>query len=269
MWAPSKADAAGADTRCYDGANMIAGEEDVPDAQGIEALDPQKGYAQKVIYSRDGSFHRNKYGYLVDINGLLLVANGHSMSTDPEAKWHIHIPSRHGEVYFDGNGKVWVTEANGATYTNVGQIQLIRFENPQGLNIFRRIQAHCVAYDNEFGFMLGSWCADTWIDGHIVEYRSETTTSGVGIVGYPMEQGFGRLEKGPPHKIASYLRGMFSKIPGWSTEIDGRGYFQFRYIIKIIDPQAWSTDGSSVVTVGNVYGSAYHAAHAAGTGYYN
>jgi hypothetical protein len=265
-WAPAGTDASLGNTVCYSGGNSIIDDTDnTVDPQGIEALDPQTGYKQKVFYSREGSLHRNKYGYIVDINGLLLVADGNTRSTDPNAKHHIHIPSRYSEVYFDGNGKIWVFDENGATYTNVGIILLSRFEDPQGLNIFRQMKSHCVAFDNEFGFMLGSWCDGTWIDGLITEYMAESVVSGPGIAGYPMEQGFGRVIPGPVHRMASFLRGQFSKAPGWSINIDGKGYFQYRYIQKDMSNDAFKNDGSS--SSDGSYGAGYHAAHAADTGY--
>lgn len=221
----------GADTECNSGGNT-ANRDDVPDSQGIEALEPDSKYMQKVVYSLGGSLHRNKYGYLVDNNGLLLIGEG--KSSDVNAKHHLHVPSRYNDVYFDGNGKIWVVELNGAVYTDIGTIKLARFENTNGLNKFQSITSHCIPEDNEFGFMLGSWCSDTWLDGLKVDYMDVSLVSGPGIVGNPLEQGFGRIIKGKEHQISSFLRGQFykNKVPGWSIKIDGRGYFQYRYIVE-------------------------------------
>lgn len=221
----------GNDTECNSGGNT-ANKDDVPDSQGIEALEPDSKYMQKVVYSLGGSLHRNKYGYLVDNNGLLLIGEG--KSSDVNAKHHLHVPSRYNDVYFDGNGKIWVVELNGAVYTNIGTIKLARFENTYGLNKFQSITSHCIPEDNEFGFMLGSWCSDTWLDGLKVDYMDVSLVSGPGIVGNPLEQGFGRIIKGKEHQVSSFLRGQFykNKTPGWSIKIDGRGYFQYRYIVE-------------------------------------
>ena len=221
----------GEDTECNSGGNT-ANRDAVPDAQGIEALEPDSEYMQKVVYSLGGSLHRNKYGYLVDNNGLLLIGEG--KSSDQNAQHHLHVPSRYNEVYFDGNGKIWVVELNGAVYTNIGTITLARFEDPKGLNKYKSIKSRCIAEDNEFGFMLGSWCRDTWLDGLEIDYMDASLVSGPGIIGKPMDQGLGRIINGKKHEITSFLRGQFykNKAPGWSIKIDGRGYFQFRYIVK-------------------------------------
>ena len=221
----------GEDTECNSGGNT-ANRDAVPDAQGIEALEPDSEYMQKVVYSLGGSLHRNKYGYLVDNNGLLLIGEG--KSSDQNAQHHLHVPSRYNEVYFDGNGKIWVVELNGAVYTNIGTITLARFEDPKGLNKYKSIKSRCIAEDNEFGFMLGSWCRHTWLDGLEIDYMDASLVSGPGIIGKPMDQGLGRIINGKKHEITSFLRGQFykNKAPGWSIKIDGRGYFQFRYIVK-------------------------------------
>jgi len=143
------------------------------------------------IYSRDGSLHINKYGYLVDDNGLLLFGSGEG-ETDVEAKKHIHIPSRAGDVIVTPSGKVLAEENGGASFQIAGQIKLTRFENPQGLNIRLKMKSNCAAA-NEDGFALGNWCAGGELDGKDHTYLSETLVSGVGIEGNPGDQGFGRI----------------------------------------------------------------------------
>jgi hypothetical protein len=143
------------------------------------------------IYSRDGSLHINKYGYLVDDNGLLLYGSGQD-EADVEAKKHIHIPSRAGDVIVTPSGKVLAEENGGASFQIAGQIKLTRFENPQGLNIRLKMKSNCAAA-NEDGFALGNWCAGGELDGKDHTYLSETLVSGVGISGNPGDQGFGRI----------------------------------------------------------------------------
>lgn len=148
----------------------------------------------QTIYGRDGSLHVNKYGYLVDDNGLLLVSDGKVRSSDPNAKHHIHVPSRADNILVTPTGKVMAVELGGSSFIKIGQIKLARFENPQGLNIRLEMQSNCNAA-NEDGFALGNWCAGTELDGKMHTYYSETDVSGPGIVGKPGEQGFGRLIK--------------------------------------------------------------------------
>ena len=66
----------------------------------------------------------------------------------------------------------------------------------------------------------------------LVNYFDASEVSGPGIIGSPMDQGFGRIVKGKKHTMASFLRGQFykNKAPGWNVKIDGRGYFQYIYI---------------------------------------
>lgn len=148
----------------------------------------------QTIYGRDGSLHVNKYGYLVDDNGLLLVSDGTVRSSDPNARHHIHVPSRADNILVTPTGKVMAVELGGSSFIKIGQIKLARFENPQGLNIRLEMQSNCNAA-NEDGFALGNWCAGTELDGKMHTYYSETDVSGPGIVGNPGEQGFGRLIK--------------------------------------------------------------------------
>ena len=165
----------------------------LPDAQGVEEQqDGDSTYFSQVVYSLDGSLHINKYGYLCDDNGLLLVSDGSSRTADPNAKHHIHIPSRADNILVTPTGKVMAVELGGASFTKVGQIKLARFENPQGLNVRLKMKSNCNAA-NEDGFALGNWCVGTELDGKQHTYMSETTVSGPGIVGRPGQQGFGRI----------------------------------------------------------------------------
>jgi hypothetical protein len=154
------------------------------------AVDGDASFFSQTVYSRDGSLHVNKYGYLVDDNGLLLVSDG--VGTDANSKFHIHVPSRAEGVLVTPSGKVLAEELGGSVFTQVGQIKLSRFENPQGLNIRLKMKSNCAAA-NEDGFALGNWCAGTSLDGKDHTYLAETDVSGAGILGNPGDQGFGRI----------------------------------------------------------------------------
>jgi hypothetical protein len=151
----------------------------------------------QVVYSRDGSLHVNRFGYLVDDNGLLLVGEGKKVDgvstvDDEHARFHIHIPSRAEGIVVTPTGSVLAEELGGSKYTKAGQIMLARFENPQGLNIRLRMKSNCVAADED-GFALGNWCAGSDLDGKDHTYMAETSVSGPGIMGKPGDQGFGRI----------------------------------------------------------------------------
>ena len=164
---------------------------------GVEnAVDGDSNFFSQVVYSRDGSMHVNRFGYLVDDNGLLLVSDAASTtparSTDKNAKFHIHIPSRAEGILVTPTGKILAEELGGSSFTSVGQLKLARFENPQGLNIRMRMKSNCAAA-NEDGFALGNWCAGGDLDGKDHVYVAETAVSGPGILGNPGDQGFGRI----------------------------------------------------------------------------
>ena len=167
-------------------ANINAGSSDTVES---EADGDDDNFSQ-VVYSRDGSLHVNKYGYLCDDNGLLLLSAGKSL--DDNAKFHIHIPSRAESILVTPSGKVLAEELGGSVFTDVGQLKLARFENPQGLNVRLHMKSNCAAA-NEDGFALGNWCAGTELDGKDHVYMSETPVSGPGIVGKPGDQGLGRI----------------------------------------------------------------------------
>ena len=72
-------------------------------------------------YTRNGSFRPDATGQLVTADGLPLVPN----ITLP--------PGTAGEVHVDGDGRVLLDRAGQTQETVLGQIQLVRFANPQGL----------------------------------------------------------------------------------------------------------------------------------------
>ena len=173
-------------------AGQISAPEGVDIPNGENGEDSEKKFSQ-TVYSRDGSLHVNRFGYLVDDNGLLLIGAS-DRTTDANAKHHIHIPSRAEGIVVTPTGKVLAEELGGSKYSNVGQIKLTRFENQQGLNIRMKMKSNCIAADED-GFALGNWCAGSDLDGKDHTYYAESIVSGPGIIGNPGEQGFGRITR--------------------------------------------------------------------------
>jgi len=84
------------------------------------------GYFQVLLpdgqtaYTRDGSFQPNQNGQLVNSSGYQLLPN-------------VTIPSNATSVTIGTDGTVSITTSGSSTATQVGQIQLANFVNPQGL----------------------------------------------------------------------------------------------------------------------------------------
>lgn len=74
----------------------------------------------RTAYTRDGSFERNQNGEIVTLDGYQ-VAGG------------ITIPQNARSITISNDGEVEVVTGNEQTPTNVGQIELINFVNPGGL----------------------------------------------------------------------------------------------------------------------------------------
>ncbi|MBA4783004.1 MAG: flagellar basal-body rod protein FlgG [Rhizobiales bacterium] len=74
----------------------------------------------RTAYTRDGSFERNQNGEIVTLDGYQ-VAGG------------ITIPQNARSITISNDGEVEVVTGNDQTPTNVGQIELINFVNPGGL----------------------------------------------------------------------------------------------------------------------------------------
>lgn len=164
----------------------------LPDGQGVEAEDDgDEEHLSQVVYSKDGSLHVNKYGYLCDDNGFLLVSKGRGKGN---ARHHIHIPSRADKIIVTPRGKIMAIELGGGSITKVGYVSLVRFENEQGLNVRLKMKSNCNAA-NEEGFALGNWCIGTNLDGKEHTYMTETEVSGPGIIGRPGHQGFGMINQ--------------------------------------------------------------------------
>jgi flagellar basal-body rod protein FlgG len=108
-----------------------------------------------LAYTRTGKFFVNPQGNLV-----LQSSNGYQL--DPA----ITIPQDATSVDIGNDGRVYVTQPGNTTPTNVGQIQLARFINPQGL---------------------------TQIGGNLYQ---KTPASGEPILDNPGNQGMGTLQSG-------------------------------------------------------------------------
>lgn len=105
-----------------------------------------------IAYTRDGSFNIDSQGQLCTSDGLLL---------QPQ----ITIPQNANEITITPDGNVAVKVGNETQTTTVGQIQLVRFQNPAGLLAI----------------------------GH--NLYTETPASGVPLIGTPGEDGVGLLQQ--------------------------------------------------------------------------
>jgi flagellar basal-body rod protein FlgG len=79
----------------------------------------------QIAYTRDGSFKRDASGQLVTSDGYLVQPG-------------INIPADSTEVIISQSGSVSVRQAGGTTINQVGQLQLVRFANPAGLESMGR-----------------------------------------------------------------------------------------------------------------------------------
>jgi hypothetical protein len=146
---------------------------------------------KQLVYSDDGSLHVNRYGYLVDDNGLLLYGDGEA-TADSVEDMSIHIPSRAEAIIVTSTGNVLAQENGGAGFANCGNIKLARFANQAGLNIYDRIVSRCAAA-NKLGFALGNWCAGSELDGKEHIYYEKSALSGLAFYGKPRDLGFGKI----------------------------------------------------------------------------
>ncbi len=106
----------------------------------------------QTVYTRDGSFQLNQNGQLVTSSGYQVIPN-------------VTIPSNATSVTIGTDGTVSITTPGSSTATQVGQIQLATFINPQGLQ------------------PLGE------------NLYSYTTASGNAIVGSPQTNGLGAVNQ--------------------------------------------------------------------------
>lgn len=74
----------------------------------------------EIGYTRDGSLKR-------DANGTLVTSDGYPVQPN------ITIPSDATEILIGLNGTVSVRQAGSSTLSQVGQLQLVRFSNPAGM----------------------------------------------------------------------------------------------------------------------------------------
>ncbi len=87
-----------------------------------------------IAYTRDGSFKR-------DANGTLVTSDGYPVQPN------ISIPSDATEIVIGLNGTISVRQAgNSTTLSQIGQLQLVRFSNPAGMesigrNLFQQTPA--------------------------------------------------------------------------------------------------------------------------------
>jgi hypothetical protein len=159
--------------------------------QGTHVDSYETRHDTRLIYNRYGRLHVNRYGFLVDSNGLLLIGKTHEA-----IKGAIHIPSRYDDIIIMRNGKVYASYDFSGSSVLCGTIDLVRFANKQGLGLYNDapITTNCKS-ENKVGFALGTWCADTDLDGLDVWYYTESLDSGTPIEASPMSLGFGSLRQ--------------------------------------------------------------------------
>lgn len=163
------------------------------DADGSPANKQRPAVDQKqLVYSEEGSLHVNRYGYLVDDNGLLLYGDGEAATADSVEDMSIHIPSRAEAIIVTSTGNVLAQENGGAGFANCGNIKLARFANKAGLNVYDRIVSRCAAA-NKLGFALGNWCKGSDLDGKEHVYYEKSALSGTAFYGKPRDLGFGKI----------------------------------------------------------------------------
>lgn len=106
----------------------------------------------QTVYTRDGSFQPNASGQLVTSSGYQILPN-------------VTVPSNATSVTIGTDGTVSVTLPGSSTATQIGQIQLASFVNPQGLQP---------------------------LGGNLY---AETTSSGTAVVGAPQSNGLGSVNQ--------------------------------------------------------------------------
>jgi flagellar basal-body rod protein FlgG len=106
----------------------------------------------ETVYTRDGSFQRNQNGQLVTSSGYQVIPG-------------VTIPSNATSITIGTDGTVSITSPGSSTATQIGQIQLANFINPQGLQ------------------PLGE------------NLYSYTTSSGNAIIGAPQSNGLGLVKQ--------------------------------------------------------------------------
>jgi flagellar basal-body rod protein FlgG len=73
-----------------------------------------------IAYTRDGTFHRDKNGQIVNAEGYILEPG-------------LNVPDDAADLQISTNGEVTAILSDGVTEQTLGQIELARFVNPAGL----------------------------------------------------------------------------------------------------------------------------------------
>ena len=87
--------------------------------QGVGFI-PVQNPAGEVLYTRRGRLH-------VDADGVLQLSSGHHVIPQ------ITVPNQTSNISITPNGEVRVTLSGAAEEVILGQIQVVNFQNPQGL----------------------------------------------------------------------------------------------------------------------------------------
>ncbi|MDN0082259.1 flagellar basal-body rod protein FlgG [Crenobacter sp. SG2305] len=118
-----------------------------------------------IAYTRDGEFHRNENGDIVNSNGYQLDPN-------------INIPANASNVTISGAGVVQYTVPGNTALQNAGTVQLTTFINPQGLdsigqNLYLETAASGAPQDGDPGTDSRGTVMQGWLEDSNVNVTTE------------------------------------------------------------------------------------------------
>ena len=127
----------------------------------------------KIVYSRYGLLHINKYRLLCNVNGLLVLGQ-----TPSKHVGFIHVPEFYHTVTIRQSGHILV-KFNDNSKQYIGQLTLVTFPNQYGLSLWSGtgFEIRCNGAGG-FGTSLGTWCKNTKLDGKYMWYYTDTEESG-------------------------------------------------------------------------------------------
>ena len=91
------------------------------EGEGFFVVSPDDGTTR--LYTRDGAFYRDYAGNLVNSNGEMVLDTGGAI---------INIGEEFESFSIDGSGQINAVNEDG-TITNLGQLGMVKFSNPEGL----------------------------------------------------------------------------------------------------------------------------------------
>ena len=127
----------------------------------------------KIVYSRYGLLHINKFRLLCNVNGLLVLGQTPSKNVG-----FIHVPEFYNTVTIRQSGHILI-RFNDNSKQYIGQLNLVTFPNKYGLSLWSGtgFEIRCNGAGG-FGTSLGTWCKNTKLDGKNMWYYTDTEESG-------------------------------------------------------------------------------------------